>query len=251
MVEKIKVALERAYRERENPATTLSKLLKQARVHEIDPQRLLDKRVIAVDETGEHSALESYRLLRTHLLSKLESGQLSSIGITSANAGEGKTLTALNLAISLAKAVDSNVMLVDGDVMSPSIHKLLDINPDAGLVDLLNGKVKLDDVIIRTRIPNLWFVTGRNSSDGLLDQSGWKRIKSLIQVFAANHRNIVVVDLPPVLVKEDAYSLAAHLDGIILVVDCGETTSDEVLRAQELLKQNNLIGSVLNKYSHS
>lgn len=251
MVEKIKVALERAYRERENPATTLSKLLKQARVHEIDPQRLLDKRVIAVDETGEHSALESYRLLRTHLLSKLESGQLSSIGITSANAGEGKTLTALNLAISLAKAVDSNVMLVDGDVMSPSIHKLLDINPDAGLVDLLNGKAKLDDVIIRTRIPNLWFVTGRNSSDGLLDQSGWKRIKSLIQVFAANHRNIVVVDLPPVLVKEDAYSLAAHLDGIILVVDCGETTSDEVLRAQELLKQNNLIGSVLNKYSHS
>lgn len=251
MAEKIKLALERAYRERKNPATTLSELLKQAKVHEIDPQRLLDKRVIAFDEAGEHSELESYRLLRTHLLSKLEAGQLSSIGLTSANTGEGKTLTALNLAISLAKAADSNVMLIDGDVISPSIHELLDISPDAGLVDLLNNKAKLEEVIFRTRIPNLWFVTGRNNSDDLLDQSGWKRIKSLIQIFAANHRSIVVVDLPPILAKEDAYSLAAHLDGIILVVECGETTSDEVLRAQELLKQNNLIGSVLNKYSHS
>ena len=251
MAEKIKLALERAYRDRKNPATTLSELLDHAKVYEIDPQRLLDKRVIAFDEAGDHSELESYRLLRTHLLSKLESGQLSSIGITSANTGEGKSLTALNLAISLAKAADSNVLLVDGNVMSPSIHKLLDINPDAGLVDLLNDKAKLDEVIVRTSISNLWFVTGCDNGDSLSNQSGWKRIKSLIQIFAASHHSIVVVDLPPVLVKEDAFSLAAHLDGIILVVECGETTSDEVLRAQELLKQNNLIGSVLNKYSHS
>jgi len=251
LAEKIKLALERAFRERKNPAATLSTLLEHAKLHELDPQRLLDKRVITFDETGDHRELESYRLLRTHLLSKLESGQLSSIGITSANTGEGKTLTALNLAISLAKAVDSNVMLVDGDVMSPSIHELLDINPDAGLLDLLNDKAKLDEVIFRTRIPNLWLVTGRNGSDGLLEQSGWKRVKSLIQIFAASQGSIVIVDLPPVLIKEDAYFLATHLDGIILVVECGETRSDEVLRAQELLKQNNLIGSVLNKYSHS
>ncbi len=247
MVEKIKQALERAYQERRKPLASLSTLLVNAKNHKINPNRLLENRIITFDDAD--SNIESFRLLRTQLLQKLRADKLTSFGITSANANEGKSVTALNLAISLAKSTDVNVMLVDGDIVHPSIHKLLEITPEYGLIDLLQGKVTLEEVVIEVSIPNLWLIPGRFENGSLLDQTSSRQIEALVNNLTDNDRNVVLVDLPPVLAKDDTLAIAAYLDGTILVVEEGSTKSDEVARSAELLKQHNLLGCVLNKYS--
>lgn len=247
MVEKIKQALERAYRERGNPEASVSGLLSNAKTHQVDPNLLLANRIITFHDTD--SNIESYRLLRTQLLRKLKTDRLTSIGITSANANEGKSLTSVNLAISLAKSADVNVMLIDGDIAHPTIHSLFGIDPECGLVDLLKGDVKLDDVIISLSIPNLWLIPGRYENGSLLDQASSHQIEAMIDNVKDNRQNIIIVDLPPILAKDDTMAIAAHLDGTILVVEEGSTKADEVARAAVLLKQNNLIGCVLNKFS--
>jgi Mrp family chromosome partitioning ATPase len=114
---------------------------------------------------------------------------------------------------------------------------------------LLKGDVRLDDVIISLSIPNLWVIPGRYENGSLLDQASSRQIEVMIDSVKDNNQNIIIVDLPPILAKDDTMAIASHLDGTILVVEEGSTQSDEVSRAAELLKQNNLIGCVLNKFS--
>jgi len=247
VVEKIKQALERAYRERENPTASLPELLANARYYEVDLDRLKENRIITFHDTN--SNIESYRLLRTQLLNKFKTDNITSFGITSANVGEGKSLTALNLAISLAKSADIHVMLIDGDIAHPSIHKLLEITPKRGLIDMLKEGVELEDAVLRTNIPNLWIIPGGLEKDDMQDRVSTGPMELLINSLSDNNRNIVIVDLPPVLAKDDTMAIVGHLDATILVVEEGATKKDEVARAAELLKQNNLIGCVFNKFS--
>jgi capsular exopolysaccharide synthesis family protein len=264
VVEKIKQALERAYQERtgisvrsqeDSIATgfdmlggsSASDVLRDAETRKIDTKNLALKRIITFDNSD--SGVESYRLLRTQLIRKMQVDHLVSIGITSPNANEGKTLTSVNLAISLAKTADIDVILVDGDITHPSVHNVLGINSKYGLVDLLKGDAGLPDAVLKLNIPNLWLIPGRFEGVSLLDSANSNRIESLVNNLTFSERNLVIFDLPPVLSKDDTLAIAACLDGIILVVEEGSTKSDEVSRSVELLKQGTLIGTVMNKYS--
>ncbi len=265
MVEKIKQALERAYQERKTTSSrslgggmagnaadmlggiSIEEILRDAEVKNIDAKRLALNRVITYDNSD--PGVESYRLLRTQLIRMMKTDNLNAIGITSPNANEGKSLTSVNLAISLAKTADIDVILVDGDITHPSVHDILGINSKYGLVDLLTNDVGLQSAILKLNIPNLWLIPGRYENMSLLDQTNPNQIEELVHNLKISDRNLTIVDLPPVLSKDDTLALAACLDGIILVVQEGSTKSDEVSRSVELLKQGNLIGTVLNKYS--
>ena len=280
MVEKIKQALERAYQERKdnfeissaqhNPlepdvaekniysdkqqtrsgevsTRPTADLLSTAQTYEITTKHLSLNRIITYDDSD--SNIESYRLLRTQFIRKMKSDDLVTLGITSSNAGEGKSLTAVNLALSLAKSSELEVILIDGDIARPTVHKLLGIDTEWGLIDVIKETVELGSVILKLNIPNLWVIPGRFERLSLLDQTSSSRIDSLISSIVNAPGRVVIVDLPPVLAKDDTLAIAMHLDAIILIVEEDSTRTKELTRSVELLEPCNLIGTVLNKYS--
>lgn len=265
MVEKIKQALERAYKERSGKSRTAGSgddgsprldifgdwsetdVLEKAIHAKISTKHLALNRIVTFDNTD--ASVESYRLLRTQLIQKIKSNNLRSIGISSPNENEGKTLTSINLAISLAKTADINTILIDGDITRPSLHRVLGIESKAGLVDLLKEEASLSDVLLKLDVGNLWLVPGCLNELSLLDHINPVRIEELLKILTSSKKNLVIVDLPPVLSKDDTLAIAACLDGVILVAEEGKTKTEEVARSAELLKQGNLIGTVMNKYS--
>ena len=270
MVEKIKLALERAYQERGSvpnvapapPPTsplepevkqdlavdTENSVLSKAQYCLVDANALPEKRIIAAEDSN--AITEQFRLLRSKLLYLSKMEHISTVGITSPGEGEGKTLTAVNLAISLARSGETNVVLIDGDVSNPSIHRLLGVQTKFGLVDMLGGHIDIQDVIVRLSLPNLWLIPGREENINLLDQASTTRVEQLVAGFSVGTQSIVVIDLPPVLGKDDTMVFASNLDAVIMVVEEGRTKSEEVTRACGLLQQCNLIGTVLNKTAH-
>ena len=252
MVEKIKQALERAYSERANLKTPISELLTSAKHYQIDLDQLFDNRIVTLQ--SDSRIAESYNLLGAKLRSKLDTEKFISLGITSANPGEGKTVTAINIALNQAKIAEQNVILIDGDLVHPSIQRELNMQSKYGLIDLLDENIdlldeniELTEIIFRTNIPKLWVIPGRFEKDLSSEQPSLNKMNTLIESLADGDRNILIVDLPPVLGNDDTLAITTHLDATILVVENGKTKADEVSRSVALLKQANLIGCVLNK----
>ena len=288
MVEKIKQALDRAYREREavlrgsgspasiggvpatqaqrvqqppppaplpaeSPATAplfsnaMEDLLENARHFEVNTRLLPSRRVVTYDDS--HPAIESYRLLRTQLLQRHDQEKINSIGITSPNPDEGKTLTSVNLAISLARSADLRVILLDADISNPSTHALFGMRVEHGLIDYLGGTVGLEKLLLKLNIPNLWFIPGRIVRESLIERTGMSSFEELISILSSDERNLIIADLPPVLAKDDTLALATRLDGLVMVVEEGATRTAEIDRSVDLLRQCNLVGTVFNKFS--
>ncbi len=222
-------------------------LLDNAPLYEINTRRLPSRRVITYDDS--HPAIESYRLLRTQLLQQHGTDKVASIGITSPNADEGKTLTSVNLAISLARSSGPRVILMDADISNPSTHTLFGMRVEKGLIDFLGDDTPLEDLVLRLNIPNLWFIPGRIVRESLVERTGLSKIDQLIATLTADERNILIVDLPPVLAKDDTLALATRLDGVVMVVEEGATRSAEISRSVDLLRQCSLLGTVFNKFS--
>lgn len=263
MVEKIKQALEQAYAERENQPVgrsntrslsamprsssqmdSMANLLGNAKQQFVDIERFEENRILAGGATNKHQ--ESYRLLRTQVHRLLKDQELTTVGITSPGKGEGKSLTSLNLAISLARNPDMTVVLLDGNIEAPQLNELLNFQVACGFIDFLQGNVELENVILKLNLQNLWLIPGRETTMEMNTQVSLNQFEELRDKLPVNNV-IVIVDLPPVLENDSTLALASRLDGIILVVEEGVSVQKEVSLSIELLKQSNLIGSVLNK----
>ncbi|MEJ2345798.1 MAG: XrtA-associated tyrosine autokinase [Gammaproteobacteria bacterium] len=202
---------------------------------------------------------EEYRMIKRPLLmnargqgaAPVDRGNM--IMITSALPGEGKTFNALNLAMSMAMERDSTVLLIDGDVVKPSLSRMLSLDTRPGLTDvLLDRQLDLGDVIVNTDLPKLKVIpAGRvhSHSTELLASEQMQHIANEL-----SHRytdRIIVFDTPPLLVTSQA-SVLAHLVGqILLVVEAGRTPQNAVTEAVSLLDSSKVIGMTLNKNRYS
>ena len=199
----------------------------------------------------ERSALsESYKYLWLNLeFAGVGTGDFKSILVTSALPGEGKTTTAANLAISLAREGKS-VVLVDSDLRKPAIHKIFDLDNYKGLTNLIMGSANLDDVLLPSGIETLKVIaSGPPPPDPtVLLRSARMRetIKSL-----ADRTDVVIFDSPPVLHVTDPIVMATQVDGIIMVLNAQHAQREPLKRAAQSLQQANtpLIGAVMNKIS--
>ena len=198
----------------------------------------------------QHALADAFRMLRTQVLQRLKLGGYSTLAITSANRGDGKSLTAVNLAISLALHIDRTVLLVDLDLRRPRVHKYFGINPEAGLTDYLLDDTPLPACLINPGIERLVILPVRTplqSSSELLSTP--KMIGLARELKTRYPERIVIYDLPPVLVSDDALAFLQHVDCCLFVVQDGQTPKGDILRAIDLLKGSNVIGTVLNKCS--
>lgn len=193
---------------------------------------------------------DAYKILCTQVMHKLKEKGWNAIAVTSPGNGEGKTLTAINLAISLAKEMDQTVLLVDADLRQPSVHTYFGLHPLSGLSDYLTTNTPLDQMLIHPGINGLVILSGgkplKNSSELL----GSAKMAELVQELKSRYPSrIVVFDLPPVLTAADALAFSPYVDAALLVVEEGSTHRDDVVRATEMLASTRLLGTVLNKSS--
>ena len=216
----------------------------------VTPTVLRNNRVVAANENNPIAA--SYKVLRTQVLQRLRVNKWNSLAITSPTEGCGKTLTAINLAISLAREVNHTVLLVDLDLRRPNLHTYFPDIPGLGISDYLLGDTELNNILINPGIERLVILPGHeafsNSSETL---SSPKMVQLVEELKTRYPSRIVLFDLPPVLSSDDVLAFAPYVDAALLVVEDHQTQKRELKRAVELLDAINILGTVLNKATES
>jgi protein-tyrosine kinase len=197
---------------------------------------------------SDHALGEAYKLLRTHVLHRTKREGRNTLMVTSPLPNEGKTLTTINLAIAISQKVGQTVLLVDGDLRNPSIHRYLDLPSGPGLVDyLVSGDPIAESLVHPEGLSNLVVLpAGRSTSEAteLLSSPAMVDLVKELKHFYPDR--YVLFDLPPLLYA-DPLAFAPLVDGIILIVEAGRTPREEIVRAVELLKEFPVLGFVLNK----
>jgi protein-tyrosine kinase len=191
---------------------------------------------------------DAYKILCTQVLKRMRDDGLNALAVVSPGAGEGKTLTAINLAISLSREVGHTVLLVDADLRHPVVHEYFGLGTVPGLSEHLFDELPLENILLNPGIADFVLLPGgrpvRNSAELLASPKMHTLVRELKNRYPSR---MIVFDLPPVLSVADAMAFAPLVDASIMVVEEGKTDTDDLLRAAELLESTNLIGTVLNK----
>lgn len=239
------------------PATTTAPDIPQqpdVRTIKLDRDRLRAAHVLLFPDQEDLAAVDVFRLLRTRVLLQVRANSWTRIGVTSAGDKEGKTLTSINLAASLARSAPDKVMLIDADLRRPNIAETLGFRPERGLVDHLTDGVPLENIVVRPEgIDNFSILPGRRVGRHLdvPELIGSRAMADLLALTRRMRSTITIVDLPPVLIGDDVLALGPQLDALLLVVEEGRTDVSELRKAAELTSRLNILGSVLNKSQQS
>ncbi len=242
----IEKGLEKALRERgDAERIRQADLMRHWKGAPVDPSRLSAYLVSLLDPKS--LATEQFKRLRTQILRKMKKRMENAILVTSAVGGEGKTTTALNLAISIAQGMSESVLLVDTDLRKPGLHTHLGIEAKYGLVDYLREGTDLSSFLIRTAVPKLTLLPSGTPPGNPSELLGSERMSHLLQEVKARYANrFIIMDTSPINVFTDTSILAPQADGVLLVVKDGETPREYVLRAISQLEESNLLGICLN-----
>lgn len=196
-------------------------------------------------ERPRSSAAEAYRSARTALLLS-SADRLQTVLVTSALPGEGKTSTALNLAVVLSQ-LDKSVLLIDADMRHPRIHEVMRISNRLGLVSYLTGQVKMEEVSFETRVPNLSVVPSGPAPPNPAELLSSARMTGFVEA-ARKTYDFIVFDSAPLMLVTDAVVTGMLCDGTILCAHGGKTPRDVVRRAGQVLGRSGVrvFGVLLN-----
>jgi Mrp family chromosome partitioning ATPase len=219
----------------------------QTRVFVPDPAVLERNRIFNSDST--EPAAVAFRMLRTQVIQRMDAHGWRSIAIFSPSASDGKTTTAVNLAISLAGDRLHTVLLVDLDFKNPSLAARFGLSPETGSDDALLGQAPVEDCLYHAEgFDRLVIMPARtmlpNSSEILAGPRGRDMVRDLR---ARYPERILVFDLPPVLAADDALSFAPLVECGLLVAAEGRTRRNNLVRTIELLAKTPVVGTVLNR----
>jgi Mrp family chromosome partitioning ATPase len=194
----------------------------------------------------------AYRMVRTRLLHTVNTNNWTTLAITSPEAGEGKSLTAINLALNVARDRTSTVFLVDLDMRNPSICRYLGVQPPHELISFFAGQAAPEGMFFSIGPDNL-AIAGSTTTTGFASEllSG-RRLEDLVDYIKSVAVNpIVLIDLPPVLLTDEALLVAPRVDATLLVVAEGKTRRDCLVRAKALLADFTCAGVILNRSSEN
>ena len=218
----------------------------QTRVLASNDKVLKENRIISAAQPGKW--LESYRMLRTRCLQTMDAMEWKTLAITSTNSKTGNSLTAVNLAISIAMELDRTTLLVDANFRNPAINTLFGFKTEAGLSDYLLHDAELSSLLVNPGIDRLVVLpAGKplfNSTEILRSPKMLRLVNELKSRYPSR---IIIFDMPPILSQDDALGFSPYVDTVLLVIDDGQTKADELKHAAVLLKDINLLGTVFNK----
>lgn len=218
----------------------------QTRVVKLQAEHLERNRIVSYNKNDPKSM--AFDILRTHVLQKMEENGWRTLAVTSPTPGAGKTVIAINLAISIAHQTNKTALLVDFDLRRPRLGSYLGIPMEKSLNELLDGTAKLTDVLVNPGIPRLVVLPTKKPVKGSSETLSSKKVSDLIKDLRERYTSrIVIFDLPPLLVIDDAIALLPQIDCVLMVVANGLTTNREIEDSIRHLSSANLIGTVLNK----
>jgi len=235
------------------PRSVPSSMASSHRV-EIDLAQLAAKNIVTPDDPRSRIA-DEFRVIKRPLLenAKGKSGALVKSGnlimVTSCLPGEGKTFTAINLAMSIAMEMDNTVLLVDADVARPTVLKYFGLPPAKGLLDvLLHKDLDLGDVLLRTNVEKMSVLPGGTGYKHATELLASESMAELIGEVASRYPDrIIIFDSPPLLVTTEARVLATHMGQIVLVVEAEKTPHAAIRHALATIEACPLVMTMLNK----
>jgi exopolysaccharide/PEP-CTERM locus tyrosine autokinase len=207
---------------------------------------VLDTKLVSFFQPGSIVA-EQFRKLRTYLFNPTQQNQPKTILVTSAFSGEGKSLIAINLAISIAIELHSHALLVDCDLRNPTLSRWFGLQEAKGLSDYLLGQAELSELIVKTQVDKLSLLCGGSSQENPVELIGSKRMASLVHELKSRYDDrYIILDSSPILATTEPNVLDNIIDGILFVIRAGETPRESVQQAIKLLKSEKIMGVVLN-----
>ena len=208
---------------------------------------LRQRRVMAAYDRGPF--VDAFKILRTQVMQRLRENNWNVVGVTSPGHGEGKTLTAVNLAVSLAMETSQTVLLVDADLRSPSIHEVFGLDDCPGLADYLLDNQPVEDLLVHPGIGRFVLLPGGRAISNSTEILTSPKMLALVEEFKNRYpTRIVIFDLPPLLHTADVLAFSPYTDALLFVVEEGKTTAEQLQRALLLVKNSRpVLGTVLNK----
>ncbi len=215
----------------------------------LDPKFCRERRVlIQGDAEADSTVVAAYRMLRTRLLHRARANQWVTIGITSAGPNDGKTLTAVNLAFSMAREKSREIVLLDMDMRKPNVFRTLGVETRRELRDYLEHGGDTQGMFISVGNDNLLISGSSTPTDQASELLSSPRFDELLRNLKQGAVDpIVVIDLPPVLVTDDALVVAPKIDAFLVVASEGYTGRADLTKAMNLLSEFHLAGLVLNR----
>ncbi|QJC53347.1 CpsD/CapB family tyrosine-protein kinase [Paenibacillus albicereus] len=194
---------------------------------------------------------ESYRMLRTGIEYAGVDEPVDLLMVTSCRAGEGKSTTSANVAVTFAQT-GQKVLLIDADMRKPSQHHIFGLSNRAGLTSVLQGRCSLTQGIQETAVDGLDVLTAGQTPPNPSEMLGSKAMASLLEQ-AKDSYDRIVIDTPPIMAVTDAQIVAGKCDGVLLVIDSGKVKSEVARKAKAALEQagSRLLGVVLNNVDRS
>ncbi len=209
---------------------------------------IASRRLVAANEYNLPIA-EEYRKLKSIVMQIMNKNPEQNLLLVSSSiGGEGKSLTALNLAISLAQEHNKQVLIIDADLRKPSIGNYLGLAPLQGLADCLINNVQLDTVLVRTGVGNLIYLPAGKSDANPVELYSTPKMKKLLDELKTRFSDgYIVIDASPVLPFAEARILASLADSVIYVIKEGGTSMKNIQAGLNALIEANIIGLVYNK----
>lgn len=218
---------------------------------ELRPDHLESTRIISHGIADDHGRY--FDALRTQVLQAMDKNNWQFLAVTSPTAGCGKTVTACNLAMSIARLSERSVLLVDLDLQKPKVAEYLGINQKEGLLDILEGRATVSSKIVqacvrRTKMLVLPGQACKGSSEWMASQAMETTLQTIKREFRSR---IVIFDMAPLLVGDDVISILPRMDAVLLVAGIGNTSPNDIKECQKHLQATPVIRVVVNKVTEA
>jgi protein-tyrosine kinase len=224
----------------------------QTKVHPVSHEVLRDNKLFAL--FSKYKVNDQIKTLRTQILKKLDKIGGTTMMITSANPGEGKTFTSINLGISIAQEINRTVLIVDADLKNPAKNHydfatdFFSINAETGLADVLLGNIKLNEALINPGIEKLTILPGGYYLHNSAELLGSPQMELLVKELKTRYKDrIIIFDTPAILTCADPIQLSKFVESVLFVVEEEKTSAEDIRQSMKLLSDNNIIGMILNK----
>ncbi len=234
------------------PAFRAHSVDSQIREARLDPEHLERSRIVAHGSSHEHGRY--YDMLRTQVLQEMDKKSWQFLAVTSPTAACGKTVTACNLAMSIARLPGRQVMLVDLDLRKPAVAKYLGLGDNGGVMSALEGRATLSSAILQASIgpSSLLVLPGSAPTASSSEWMASQTMSTLLQMIKRDFRSrIVIFDLPPLLLGDDVISILPQMDAVLLVAGVGATSVSDIKECQKHLQRMPVVRLVLNKATES
>jgi Mrp family chromosome partitioning ATPase len=218
----------------------------QSRAVATDASVLRANGVLPADAVG--PAASAFKMLRTQVLQRLRERNWNTLAVMSATPNDGKTFTAINLAIAIAGDSNHSSLLVDFDLRNPSVHQRFGLTPTIGVEQCLRGEANVTDALVNlVDYPRMSLLPAREAVSHSSELISGARARQIVRALKQRSPSrIVLFDLPPVLGADDALAFAPQVDAALIVVGEEHTRREDLLRCFEILGKIPVIGTVLN-----